>query len=360
MTGEKEKLTVSTLSDTAEWEQSAGDDFSNDIFEEIGNPDYLHTISMRQLYQKTFSPKESVIEGILSFGTYILAGAPKVGKSFLVAQMAYHVSTGQSIWGYAVHQGTVLYLALEDDYTRLQSRLYKMFGSEDTENLHLAIFSKQLGNGLVDQVKLFLSKHPDTKVIIVDTLCRIRDTSAKYEYAADYAAMAELKQLSDTYGFCMLVVHHTRKEHAEDVFDMISGTNGLMGAADGALVLWKRKRTDKTATLQIVGRDHQDQQLHLERDEKTLLWNLVDTETEIYAEPPDSILEAIAELVTPENPKWVGSASELLQVLHIDKAPNALTAHLNVHLGRLKNDYNIVYENSHTRSGSRLSFTLCM
>ena len=52
-------------------------------------------------------------------GAYILAGAPKIGKSFLVAQLAYHVSTGQRLWGYEVHQGTVLYLALEDDFQRI-------------------------------------------------------------------------------------------------------------------------------------------------------------------------------------------------------------------------------------------------
>ena len=35
----------------------------------------------------------------------------------------------------------------------------------------------------------------------------------------------------------------------DDKFDMISGTNGLSGAADGAFLLQKEKRTDGTATL---------------------------------------------------------------------------------------------------------------
>ena len=68
------------------------------------------------------------MEGLLYAGAYILAGAPKIGKSFLVAQIAYHVSTGQDLWGYKVHQGTVLYLALEDDFQRIQSRMFMMYG----------------------------------------------------------------------------------------------------------------------------------------------------------------------------------------------------------------------------------------
>ena len=59
-------------------------------------------------------------------------GAPKVGKSFLMAQLAYHVGMGLSLWGYEVRQGTVLYLALEDNHRRLQERLYRMFGVEST------------------------------------------------------------------------------------------------------------------------------------------------------------------------------------------------------------------------------------
>ena len=81
------------------------------------DPHYLHTISMTELYQTTYKSRPPIIDGLLYAGAYILAGAPKIGKSFLVAQIAYHVSTGERLWEYEVHQGTVLYLALEDDYS---------------------------------------------------------------------------------------------------------------------------------------------------------------------------------------------------------------------------------------------------
>ena len=57
---------------------------------------------------------------LLYCGTYLFVGTPKVGKSFFMGQLAYHVAMGLPLWEYEVHQGTVLYLALEDDYARLQ------------------------------------------------------------------------------------------------------------------------------------------------------------------------------------------------------------------------------------------------
>ena len=91
----------------------------------MNDPRYLHTVSMTELYQTAYKSRPPIIDGLLYAGAYILAGAPKIGKSFLVAQLAYHVSTGQRLWGYEVHQGTVLYLALEDDFQRIQSRMLK-------------------------------------------------------------------------------------------------------------------------------------------------------------------------------------------------------------------------------------------
>ena len=136
----------------------------------MNDPAYLPTVSLNELYQNVYQSKPPIIDGLLYPGTYIFAGAPKVGKSFLMAQLAYHVSTGQKLWEYDVHPGTVLYLALEDDYQRLQERMYRMFGVEGTDRLHFAVYAKQLGNGLDEQLDKFVRQHPDTQLIIIDTL----------------------------------------------------------------------------------------------------------------------------------------------------------------------------------------------
>ena len=117
----------------------------------VNDPAYLPTVSMNDLYEQVYPGRPPVVDGLLYAGTYLFVGAPKVGKSFLMAQLAYHVSMGLSLWGYEVRQGTVLYLALEDNHRRLQERLYRMFGVESTGNLFFAIGAKQLGGGLEER-----------------------------------------------------------------------------------------------------------------------------------------------------------------------------------------------------------------
>lgn len=143
----------------------------------------LQTVSMRELYENVYPGKTPVIDGLLFGGTYLFVGAPKIGKSFLMAQIAYHVSTGMPLWDFPVHKGTVLYLALEDDFSRLQERMYRMFGTESAENLHFSIASVKLNEGLDEQLADFIEQHPDTKLIIIDTLQRVRNLSREqYSY----------------------------------------------------------------------------------------------------------------------------------------------------------------------------------
>lgn len=330
----------------------------DEFFKKI-DPSYMKTVTMQELYQDIYSKKPPVIEGLLYQGTYLFVGSPKIGKSFFMAQLAYHVSTGTPLWDYPVKKGTVLYLALEDDYRRLQERMYRMFGTDSTENLYFSVSSKPLGNGLADQLSGFIREHPDTMLVIIDTLQKIREVdSDSYSYAKDYEIINQLKQFSDSWGICLLLVYHTRKQKSSDNFDMISGTNGLLGCADGAFMLYKETRTSNKATLEISGRDQQDQKIHLIRDEEKLCWNFEKAETELWKEPPEPLLECIANLVTEENPTWQGTATELIEKLGLDMKPNVVSLKLNVNAGRLMNDYSIRYTNKRNHSGRMIFFSL--
>ncbi len=316
------------------------------------DPSYLQTISMSELYENIYDKKPPIIDGLLYSGTYLFVGAPKVGKSFFMLQLAYHISTGTQLWKYPVNKGTVLYLALEDDYRRLQERLYRMFGTENTPDLYFSVTAHQLGKGLNEQLQGFIREHPDTSLIIIDTLQKVREAVGEsFSYASDYDIITQLKHFADSYKICLLLVHHTRKQKAEDTFDMISGTNGLLGAADGAFLLHKEKRTSNRAALEISGRDQQDQKIILVRNEEKLLWDFESAETELWKSPPEPILEKIAELVTAENPEWVGTATELVELLGLDLKPNVLTLKLNVMAAQILNEYGIVYKNIRTHSG---------
>lgn len=324
----------------------------------MADPNHLHTVSMTELYQTTYKSRPPIIDGLLYSGAYILAGAPKIGKSFLVAQFAYHISTGQKLWEYAVHQGMVLYLALEDDFQRIQGRMFMMYGVEDTNDLHFATAANKVGNGLDEQLENFMREHPDTKLIIIDTMQKIRETGGEaYSYASDYEIIGRLKQFADRHSICVLTVHHTRKQPAGDSFEMISGTTGLLGCADGSLLMQKKKRTALEATIDVVGRDQQDQILYLTKDPDTQIWGLERTENELHREPPDPVLEVVARLVSPEQREWTGSPSELAEAVNMGMAANALTKYLNVKHGRLLDEYHVSYENKAKHSGRRVKLT---
>ena len=372
MAYENKKMTAPNLSAATDREQPSiinnsiiPDSFENDnpfeddwesIFlqmQQATDPAYMHTISLNELYEQVYASRPPLIDGLLCSGTYLFVGAPKMGKSFLMAQLAYHVSLGRPLWGYNVRQGTVLYLALEDEYHRLQERLFRMFGVEGTDELYFATSVKQLGGGLQEQLDRFVRDHPNTKLIIIDTLQKVRENGGdRYSYANDYDIVGQLKNFADQRGICLLLVHHTRKQQADDKFDMISGTNGLLGAADGAFMLQKEKRTGNAATLDVSGRDQQDQKLHLVRNPEKLIWELESVETELWKEPPDPILEAVAKMMTDQN--WTGTPSQLVEDLGFDIQPNTLSKRLNVKASQLENEYGIHYESKRTHAGRRI------
>ena len=278
----------------------------------MSDPAYLHTVTLDELMDNVFEVKSAVIENLLYTGAYILAGAPKIGKSFLVAQIAHHVSTGQDLWGYKVHQGTVLYLALEDDESRLQRRMFRMFGVEGTSSLHFATSAKMIGSGLDEQLEKFVREHSDTKLIMVDTLQKVREmVSDNYSYSSDYEVIGKLKQFADRHGVCILIVHHTRKQPAGDSFEKISGTTGLSGCA----------------------------------------------ENELWKQPPDPVLEAVAKMVSDENREWEGSPTELSEALQLNMAVNRLTKHLNVNASRLLEEHQVKYEYKIKHEGRRIRLT---
>ena len=305
----------------------------------------LNTVEAGALMDMEFKPTGFLIEKLLGKGVYILAGASKIGKSWLVLWLADQVSKGLPVWELKTVPCAVLYVSLEDTQQRIQQRLNDVTGGE-AGVLHIATEAELLGSGFEEQLTGFLSEHPDTGFVIIDTLQRIRPTKAeKYSYAGDYEVMTVLKNIADAFNVTILVVHHTRKEESSDAFNMISGTTGLLGCADGALVLQKQSRLSPEATLDVTGREMADCQLRLRFNEQTKHWDFVGYGSD---EPPmrDKLLEAVQNLVA-EHHEWQGTASELLELLHDyldpDTKPNILARRLNASASRLEQDYGIDY-----------------
>lgn len=230
----------------------------------------------------------------------------------------------------------------------------------DSQNLVLSVLADTLDEKLLEQLVDFLFEYPETVLVIIDTLQRIRGrTPDSCSYSADYDTMAKLKSFADSRDIALLVVHHTRKEGAEDVFNTVSGTNGLMGAADGTLILHKDRRAASDAVLEVVGRDQPQMRLHLHFDPIHLNWELVKVDTELYQEPPDPLLELVAQLVTEENPIWSGTATELSQCLQeADSSrnftPNWIVRTLNARQEKLLRQYGVRYLSRRRRDGKSI------
>lgn len=258
--------------------------------------DNIHTVQYidgKTLMEKIVTPAEFIIEDFLGKGLHILAGAPKVGKSWMVLWFCLQIAKGEPIWGMPVKQGEVLYLALEDHENRLQDRII-LLGDDAPENLHFSFSYPLLGNGLEEEIEKFLHAYPHTVLVVIDTLQMIRSNVFEYGYAADYKDMVGLKELTKKYQIAILLVHHLRKDETGDVFQRISGTVGIQGAADSCFTLVEDKRGSGKALLSCIGRDIAYREISLRRTENQI-WEL--TEDSIEEKEKDLLPEKITQLM---------------------------------------------------------------
>jgi AAA domain len=221
------------------------------------------TWSAVELLNTEFPEPRWAVPGIVAEGVNLLAGAPKLGKSWMALNLAIAVASGGRALGHVqVEQGPVLYLALEDTPRRLQSRLRMVLGDDPaSDGLEFWTRCESIPDGGADRIRTWRDNYPDARLVIIDVLTRMRgrvsDRSDRYQ--ADYHAMAAIKTIADDYSVPFLVPHHTRKADAEDFLETVSGSHGLAGAADAVAVL-KRSRGSADAVLKITGRDVQEAQ----------------------------------------------------------------------------------------------------
>ena len=236
----------------------------------------LETMTAEQLQRAPYSPVPFLVDELIPEGLHILAGAPKIGKSWLALWLCLCVSQGQPLWNFATTQGEALYLSLEDSFQRIQTRLFDL--TEDAPpTLHFAIMADTLKHGLEQQIEQFLTEHPNTKLVVIDTLQRVRSAGSDSNlYANDYQDIGLLKRLADRRHIAILLIHHLRKLHDDDPMNMISGSTGLSGAADSTFVFQKNSRLANVASLHCTGRDIPDRTLKLEFGVEDHVWKLLE------------------------------------------------------------------------------------
>ena len=198
----------------------------------------LNTIDAETLLCQPMKQTAFLVNGLLAPGLYILAGAPKVGKSWLALWLCVQTAVGKPVWKFATRKCTALYLCLEDNRQRIQNRLVEMVGdqAENFSSLHFSTEAKRLAasekgveTGLLRQFHEFVSEHPDTRLIVIDTLQKVR-SNTDINYSADYSDLSLLKRFADQHALTILVIHHLRKMKDDDPLNRISGTTGISGA----------------------------------------------------------------------------------------------------------------------------------
>jgi hypothetical protein len=253
------------------------------------------------------------VPDVLPEGVTILAGKPKIGKSWLGLGLGIAVGVGGRALGQiAVEAGEALYMGLEDNTRRLQKRMRKMLaGREAPRRLEVITEWPQLDDGGVEALDAWLDKRPDARLVVVDTLKKIRprEAGSRSVYDLDYEALEPLVPLASGRGVAILVVHHLRKLEAGDPLDMISGSTGLTGGVDGAMVL-KRDRGKQDATLVVDGRDIEEpSELALRWDAEIASWSLMgDAEEYRKSEERRRILELLERMGEPMWPKEIAEA----------------------------------------------------
>ena len=234
----------------------------------------LAVIDGETLMDMRLEPVRYCIEGLLPQGVAMISGAPKTGKSWMMLDWTIRIAKGENVWDFKTTKGTTLYLCLEDNWNRVQSRLFDVT-EEAPRNAYFAISSCSLAGGLEKQIANFVNEHPDTMLVTIDTFQMIRNTEKDTSYSNDYQEIEKLKALADKLQITILLVHHLRKQNDSDPLNKISGTTGISGALDTALILDKSSRNQKNATLTCTGRDIEYRELELSFSADTHTWGLV-------------------------------------------------------------------------------------
>ncbi len=296
-----------------------------------------------------------VLDNVLTAGLALLAGAPKKGKSWLALALGMAVAEGQPLFGRATRPGHVLYLDLESRQYRVQERLSVLRKGPPPQGLFIAHRAPRLGEGLLEELDGWMKQHPQTVLIIVDTLARVKGAGAGGEnaYEADTRIWGTLQHFALDRGVCVLLVHHLRKSvggREGDVYERVSGSTGLTGVCDCVLVL-DGKRQKPEAMLYVDGRDIPPAQLALGFEEGR--WQLLSEDGRAWqqnaAYDQSPLASALRHLMAAQD-QWEGTASDLTRRLRetsdgaVDIHPRAMFDQLDKIAGLL-----------HERDGVRIS-----
>lgn len=221
----------------------------------------LAVVSAREILATDYSAPRWIVEGLVLEGLLILAGRPKIGKSWLALALALAAVFGGKFLGrFAAVRSGVLYLALEDSPRRIKKRLLALNVTSCPGGLGFLFTLPRLDAGGAEALDAWLAEHPDVHLVVIDTLNRVRSPRPKNldPYQHDAEEIGKLQAVATRRGVSLVILHHDRKADAEDWLDRISGTLGVAGTADSIMLL-ERDRGSANGRLRVTGRDLEDE-----------------------------------------------------------------------------------------------------
>ena len=316
----------------------------------------LQTVDADTLLYEPLEKPRFVVDGLIPTGLILFCGAQKIGKSWLMLRLCLCVSQGLPLWDMPTAEGDVLYLCLEDTFSRIQDRLFQVT-DEASGRLHFAVASCKLSDGLIVQLEDYLKDYPDSRLIVIDTLQKVRTASKDNAYASDYGDISLIKDFADRHSLAVVVVHHIRKQNDSDVFNKVSGTTGLTGSADTTFVLEKENRASDTARLYVTGRDTPYQEFVLRfRD---CSWELVErkTQEQLAKEAIPDVLFRLVKFMQDKT-EWSGTATELIAAMgERETVPAVITKWLNEYRTTFLSENSIGYQYSRRKEGRQIALT---
>lgn len=256
-----------------------------------------------EILNTEYKPIRWAVPNLIPEGLTVFAGNPKVGKSWCALDLAVTIGIGGYAFGnIEVEKGSTLYLAYEDTQPRIKSRLLAMgITNEDLEDSNITIstqFPKQEEGGL-EYIALYLDEHPDTRLVIIDTLEKFRKpTPNRNIYKEEYQTLSEIKAIADKYHVAIMVIHHFNKGMASDWINKVSGTNAIAGAADTIIALQRDRVSDgltegMSAVLHITSRMCEERDLALKFE--NFRWNITGKVEKKHSEDEQLIIDFLKE-----------------------------------------------------------------
>jgi hypothetical protein len=268
------------------------------------------------LKNKVFPPIKFAVKGYVVEGATILAGRPKIGKSWLALDWGLAVArNGFCLGDIHCNEGDVLYIALEDNERRLKSRIGKILAheSEWPERFNYATEWPRANEGGLDEIRAWIRTKEKPRLVIIDVLETFRSRATRgndNQYAADYETIKALQAIASETNVAILIIHHVRKGAADsDPIDKISGTLGLSGGADSLLIL---DHHSGGVTLYGRGRDIEEIDRSVRFNRETCRWEVLGETAEVRrSNERTSILDVLKAATEPMTPIVIAQEADM-------------------------------------------------